>query len=74
MDISRRIRKANKGGTTVILDQSTHKNKMQTLLQDSVMYKGLCTDPTPSLQRRMNNLLLKLEREGESYIIICVVH
>ena len=52
---------ADKGKAIVVMDRSKYDEKMNTLLSDQSTYKVLRNDPTPSLQCKMNSLLLQLK-------------
>ena len=54
---------ADKGKATVVMDRCKYDEKMNTLLSDQSTYKVLRNDPTPSLQRKMNSLLLQLKKD-----------
>ena len=56
---------ADKGRMTVLLDREEYDCKMIDILSDESTYKKLVVDPTPSLQRKMNKLLLDLKKEGQ---------
>ena len=49
---------ADKGRATVLPDRSEYDEKMTTLLSDITTYKVLESDPTPSLQRKLNKWIL----------------
>ena len=48
------ICKADKGGKVVVMDRLTYDNKMNDLLQDSVTYKKLNSNPLKKWQRDFN--------------------
>ena len=54
---------ADKGRATVVIDISQYDSKMMHLISDSSTYKVMQKDPTPSLQRKMNGLLLHLKKQ-----------
>ena len=53
---------ADKGKATVIMDKCKYDCNMREMLQDRKTYRQLAKDPTPSLERRMNKMLLDLNR------------
>ena len=53
---------ADKGRSTVVMDREIYDQKIQELLSDGRVYKRLQKDPSPSLERRMNELLLPLKK------------
>ena len=55
---------ADKGRSTVVMDRSEYDQKIRTLLADTKTYKKLNRDPAASLERRMNDILLSLNRTG----------
>ena len=55
---------ADKGRATVAMDRSAYKDKLNFLLSNQSTYSVLQKDPTPSLQRKMNGLLLDLNKNG----------
>ena len=55
---------ADKGRATVVLDVVQYDQKMNSLLTDSKTYKKLTKDPNPSLERKMNEMLLQLKKSG----------
>ena len=55
---------ADKGRATVVMDRAQYDEKMNSLLDDRKTYKRLTKDPTPSIERKMNALLLRLKRKG----------
>lgn len=55
---------ADKGRATVVMDKAQCDEKMNSLLDDRKTYKKLTIDPTPSVERKMNALLLQLKRKG----------
>ena len=48
----------DKGRATVVMDVVEYDQKMNSLLTDSKTYKKLTKDPTPSLEQKMNEMLL----------------
>ena len=48
------------GRATVVMNKTDYDTKVKTMLADASTYKPLPKDPTPSLQRQMNALLLSL--------------
>ena len=66
------ILSADKGRPTVLLDRADYDKKLQDVLDDTSTYKRLQKDPTPSLERRMNSMLLKLHKEDRGgFRILC---
>ena len=63
-DTSLMILPADKGRATVVMDKESYDNKVTSMLSDTATYKPLPKDPTPSLQRKMNSILLDLHRSG----------
>ena len=61
-DTSLVILPADKGRATVVMDKSSYDTKVKTMLSDTTTYKILPKDPTSSLQREMNAILLSLRR------------
>ena len=53
---------ADKGRATVVMDVVEYYQKMNSLLTDSKTYKKLTKEPTPSLERMMNEMLLQLKK------------
>ena len=53
---------ADKGRVTVVMDKTDYKDKMDSLVNDKQTYEVLKRDPTPALQRKLNNKLLKLKK------------
>ena len=53
-----------KGRATVITDHEKYEDKLLTILADTATYEKLKRDPAPALQRRMNSILLALNRKG----------
>lgn len=56
---------ADKGRATVLLDRTNYEKKLQDMLDDTSTYRKLTNDPTPSLERRMNSILLKLHKDDQ---------
>ena len=56
---------ADKGCATVLLDRQKYDEKLLHLLSDETTYTKLKRDPAPSLERKMNALLLQLQKEGQ---------
>lgn len=54
---------ADKGRTTVIMERSDYDSKTFSLLGDSETYVELGQDPTPSMERKLNALLLQLKKK-----------
>ena len=55
---------ADKGNATVVMDREEYDRKMQEMLDDEQTYRRLKKDPAPALERRMNALLLSMNRKG----------
>lgn len=55
---------ADKGKTTVVLDKVNYDEKIEFMLSDASTYEKLSRDPAPALERKMNNLLLSLNKSG----------
>ena len=53
---------ANKGRVTVVMDKTDYNDKMDSLVSDKQTYEVLKRDPTPALQRKLNNKLLSLKK------------
>ena len=49
----------------MVLDKREYDTKMDDMLGDTCTYKKLNQDPTPALQRKMNQQLLQLKRKKE---------
>ena len=62
-DKSIHILRADKGNATVVMDTSSYNNKVRDIL-DSSCYRELRKDPTPALERRLQQKLLSLQRSG----------
>ena len=45
---------------TVVVDKTDYNDKMNSLVNDKQTYEVLIRDPTPALQRKLNNKLLTL--------------
>ncbi|XP_063969468.1 uncharacterized protein LOC135157522 [Lytechinus pictus] len=54
--------KTDKGNATVVMDRLDYEAKVQRLL-DSGTYRKLPRDPTPAIERRVNDKLLSLQRK-----------
>ena len=61
-DDSIMILPADKGRATVVMNKIDYDTKVKTMLANHSTYKPLAKDPTPSLGRQMNALLLSLRR------------
>ena len=55
---------ADKRRATVVMDVVEYDRKMNSLLTDSKTYKRPTTETTPSLERKMNEMLLQLKKSG----------
>ena len=53
---------ADKGRVTVVMDKTDYNDKMDSLVNDKQTYEALQRDPTPALQRKLNNKLLTLKK------------
>ena len=53
---------ADKGRVTVVMDKTDYHDKMDALVNDKQTYQVLKRDPTPALQRKLNNKLLDLKK------------
>ena len=53
---------ADKGRVTVVMDKTDYYDKMDALVNDKQTYELLKRDPTPALQRKLNNKLLTLKK------------
>ncbi|XP_078355921.1 uncharacterized protein LOC144640707, partial [Oculina patagonica] len=53
---------ADKGRVTVVMDKTDYYHKMDALVNDKQTYEVLKRDPTPALQRKLNNKLLTLKK------------
>ena len=58
------IAQADKGNATVVMNQTDYDGKVRSLLSDTDTYKKLPRDPTAAQERKMNSLLLALNRSG----------
>ena len=56
------ILRADKGRMTVVMDKTDYNDKMDSLVNDKQTYEVLKRDPTPALQRKLNNKLLTLKK------------
>ena len=63
-DMSLAIVPADKGNCTVVLDRVQYDSKILSMLNDVDTYEKLPKDPTSTLERRMNAVLLRLRRSG----------
>lgn len=59
------ILKADKGSVTVAMEKTEYICKTEELLTDSSTYKMVDTDPTQSVQFKLNELLKTLKRNNE---------
>ena len=55
---------ADKGKATVVMNKADYDAKMLTMLRDENTYRPVKKDPTSSLERNMNSMLLSLKRSG----------
>ena len=55
---------ADKGRATVVMDRTQYDEKISSLLDDRKTYKKFAKDPNPSIEQKMNALLLQLKRKG----------
>ena len=55
---------ADKGNATAVMDRNDSDGMIRTLMADADTYKRLPKDPTPTMERQMNALLLALARSG----------
>jgi hypothetical protein len=62
-----RILLADKGNCSVVLDETTYKDKLNTLLE-SRAYEILCSDPTAKTERKIQTLLSKHKSAFSIYI------
>ena len=53
---------ADKGRVTFVMDKTDYKDKIDSLVNDKQTYEVLKGDPTPALQRKLNNKLLTLKK------------
>ena len=56
---------ADKGWATILMDGVKYGKKMQDMLDDTDVYCKLKRDPFPALERKMNSMLLQLNRNKE---------
>ena len=56
---------SDKGRASVVLDRNEYDGRIGLLLGHTNTYRKLKKDPTPSLERNMNSLLLSLTKKGE---------
>ena len=61
-DNSIHILTADKGNATVVMDRTEYEAKIQTLLASGT-YRKLPKDPTPALERKVNDKLLSLRKK-----------
>ena len=54
------ITRADKGNAAVIIQKSTYLEKTENLFKDKKYYKEINTNPLPSLERKTNELIKKL--------------
>ena len=52
----------DKGRVIVVMDKTDYNDKMESLVIDKQTYEVLKRDPTPALQRKLNNKLLTLKK------------
>ena len=53
---------ADKGCATVVMDETDYFYKMDALVNDKQTYEELKRDPTPALQRKLDNKILTLKK------------
>ena len=53
---------ADKGRVTVVMEKENYHDKMSELVNDKQTYQELKRDPTPAIQRKVNNKLLILNK------------
>ena len=53
---------ADKGRVTFVMDNTDYNGKMDSLVNEQQTYEVLKRDPTPALQRKLNNKLLTLKK------------
>ena len=53
---------ADKWRVTVVMDKTDYNDKMDSLVDDKQTYEVLKRDPTPAMQRKLNNKLLTLKK------------
>ena len=56
------ISPAEKGRVSVVMDKTDYNDKMDSLVDDKQTYEVLKRDPTPAMQRKLNNKLLTLKK------------
>ena len=56
---------ADKGCVTVVMDTKEYDDKILHLLSDQNTYKNLKIDPTPTLQTKMNAILISLKEQDK---------
>lgn len=59
------ICKADKGNTTVILNETEYHLKANSMLSDSLTYRKLTTDPTSKVQNKNNKLIQQLIKSNK---------
>ncbi|MDA8003198.1 MAG: hypothetical protein MPL62_18085, partial [Alphaproteobacteria bacterium] len=55
---------ADKGKSTVVMDRSDYRTKVQALLSDRDTYQPMAKDPTGALERKMNSTLWSLRQKN----------
>ena len=55
---------ADKGKATAMMNKADYEAKMTTMLKDENTYRAVKKDPTSSLERNMNSMLLSLKQSG----------
>ena len=55
---------ADKGVAMVVLDRQEHIQKARSLLEDTITYRPIPTDPTTKLKNKLINILKKIKTEG----------
>ena len=58
------VTKADKGKVTVLLNKEDYDEKSRTLLEDNRTYKLIPSDPTVTVERKHNQLVTTLQRDG----------
>ena len=56
---------ADKGKATVVMNKADYDAKMMIMLKDESTYRPVKKDPTLSLERNMNSMLLSLKQSGQ---------
>ena len=59
------ILKSDKGNATVVMDRRDYESKLSIMLNDTSTYKKLNRDSSAALERKMNSLLLQLNRSEQ---------